>query len=229
MHLGSVQQAVTVAAPLSVPPVAGTTGPVAVVDLGVLDRAMGTSVPRDLVWVSGPGAHEAVARLPGLDHVTTVSRVSWLDSLRTAPLLLGVLDLLWLTVLTVALLGAVALIATVVSGARERGQVLSTLRTLGMTTRQGRWTAFGELVPLVLTAVLAGVTTGVAILYLLGPALGLVELTGGLTEPHLRVEPRFVLTLVAGIGALLVLSVLVELAANRRNRLADVLRLGDLR
>ncbi|NLT56371.1 MAG: hypothetical protein GXX79_17795 [Actinomycetales bacterium] len=229
VHLGSVQQAVTVAAPLSVPPVAGTTGPVAVVDLGVLDRAMGTSVPRDLVWVSGPGAHEAVARLPGLDHVTTVSRVSWLDSLRTAPLLLGVLDLLWLTVLTVALLGAVALIATVVSGARERGQVLSTLRTLGMTTRQGRWTAFGELVPLVLTAVLAGVTTGVAILYLLGPALGLVELTGGLTEPHLRVEPRFVLTLVAGIGALLVLSVLVELAANRRNRLADVLRLGDLR
>ena len=64
---------------------------------------------------------------------------------------------------------------------------------------------------------------------MVGPALGLIVTTGGVTEPRLSFDPPFAVAVVGCALALLVLAVLVETASRRRDRLAEVLRVGDAR
>ncbi|ROT33789.1 FtsX-like permease family protein [Micromonospora sp. HM5-17] len=124
---------------------------------------------------------------------------------------------------------ALALLAVgfaVLAEAPARGRVLSRLRTMGLSRRQGRGLLLYELVPLVGIAVLAGGLVGVALPRLLGPALDLTRFTGGLPAP-VHVDPF----LVAGVPLLVVVTLLaalgVESLVNRRTRLGEVLRLGE--
>jgi putative ABC transport system permease protein len=180
------------------------------------------------LWAVGPGAAAAVESAATADQSVT-SRVAWIAEQRSSGLLDDLLVLLWLAVIAVGALAAIALIETIVSGARERGRTLSFIRTLGFTVRQGRMLTFGELVPLVLTGIVAGTLAGVGIVALLGPALGLIVTTGGVTDPALRFDPPFAVAVAACAVGLLVLAVIVETAARRRDRLAEVLRVGDTR
>src|SRR5690606_17243716 len=97
---------------------------------------------------------------------------------------------------------AMALVATVLAWAPSRGVVLSMLRTLGLRSGYGWWLALSELVPVVLAALAGGVLAGTAILVLLGPALGLVTLAGGVGDPPLVIDLLFVLA-VAGAAVVL--------------------------
>ncbi|MGC4896505.1 FtsX-like permease family protein [Micromonospora sp. DT31] len=125
-----------------------------------------------------------------------------------------------------AALGLLALALTVLAGARERGQVLSRLRTMGLSRRQWRGLLLVELSPLVLVSVLTGAVVGALLPLLLTPVLGLPTFTGGV-----EVRPRFEPALVAGVSALamlaLVFAITVEAVNNRRMRLGEVLRLGE--
>jgi putative ABC transport system permease protein len=199
-----------------------------------VDRA---SLPRDVdrkmtavntLWAAGPGAAAAIAEVATSDQVAA-SRAQWLADQRASGLIDDLLRLLWLAVAAVGALAAVALIETVIAGARDRGRTLSFLRTLGFTTRHGRWLTFGELVPLVLTGVVAGTLAGLGIVALLGPPLGLMVSTGGVTPPALAFDPPFALAVAGCAAGLLVLAVLAETAGRRRDRLAEVLRVGDIR
>ena len=129
----------------------------------------------------------------------------------------------------VGALAAIALIETVLSGARERGRTLSFVRTLGLTMRQSRWLTIGELIPLVLTGVVAGTLAGIGIVALLGPALGLVVTTGGVTEPRPAFDGSFALAVAGCALGLLLVAVVVENVSRRRDRLAEVLRVGEAR
>ncbi|MFR9774964.1 FtsX-like permease family protein [Micromonospora sp. MS34] len=124
------------------------------------------------------------------------------------------------------LLGLLALAFAVLAGARGRGQVLSRLRTMGLSRRQWRGLLLVELTPLVLVSVLTGALVGAALPLLLTPVLGLPAFTGGVAAP-VRFEPG----LVAGVLGLAVLAlgfaVAVEALNNRRMRLGEVLRLGE--
>jgi putative ABC transport system permease protein len=85
----------------------------------------------------------------------------------------------------------------------------------------------GELSPLVGAAVLAGALIGVAVPVLLTSALGLRRVTGELGTTALVVTPLpFALAVGVAVLALLV-SVAAEAAVRRRDRLGDVLRVGD--
>ncbi|MFC4145281.1 FtsX-like permease family protein [Micromonospora mangrovi] len=125
-----------------------------------------------------------------------------------------------------ALLGLLALAFAVLAGARGRGQVLSRLRTMGLSRRQWRGLLLVELTPLVLVSVLTGALVGALLPTLLTPVLGLPAFTGG-TAVRVRFEPG----LVAGVLGLAVLAlgfaVAVEALNNRRMRLGEVLRLGE--
>lgn len=182
----------------------------------------------NMLWADGPGAVAAVEAAATVDQ-TVDTRVGWLAEQHSSGLLDDLLKLLWLAVIAVGALAAVALIETIASGARERGKTLSFIRTLGFTGRQGRLLTFGELVPLVLTGVVSGTLAGVGIVALLGPALGLLVTTGGVTDPQLRFDPPFAIAVAGCALALLLLAVVVETAARRRDRLAEVLRVGDAR
>ncbi|MFD0972538.1 ABC transporter permease family protein [Plantactinospora endophytica] len=124
---------------------------------------------------------------------------------------------------------ALALLAVgfaVLAEAPGRGRMLSRLRTMGLSGRQGRGLLVYELVPLLGVAVLAGGLVGVALPRLLGPALGLSGFTGGLpARTHL--DPLLVVGVLVLVGVALVAALGVENLVNRRMRLGEVLRLGE--
>ena len=116
---------------------------------------------------------------------------------------------------------------TVVATSRERGRTLSALRTLGLDARTARAMTFGELAPLAIAAVLAGTAIGIAVPWVLTGALGLDLLTGDPAATSLQVTwvPIVGATVVV-LGALAV-AVGVESAVRRRDRLGEVLRVGE--
>ncbi|WP_433348583.1 FtsX-like permease family protein [Micromonospora sp. CA-111912] len=125
-----------------------------------------------------------------------------------------------------AALGLLAIAFAVLAGARARGQVLSRLRTLGLSRRQWRALLLVELTPLVAVALLTGAVTGALLPLLLTPVLGLTAFTGG-TPVRVAFSPGLVgAVLVVGAVAL-ALAVTVETLNNRRLRLGEVLRLGE--
>ncbi|MCX4473691.1 hypothetical protein OOK41_25880 [Micromonospora sp. NBC_01655] len=125
-----------------------------------------------------------------------------------------------------AVLGLLAIAFAVLAGARARGQVLSRLRTLGLSRRQWRALLLVELTPLVAVALLTGAVTGALLPLLLTPALGLAAFTGG-APVRVAFSPGLVgAVLVVGAVAL-ALAVTVETLNNRRLRLGEVLRLGE--
>ncbi len=125
-----------------------------------------------------------------------------------------------------ALLALIAVAFAVLAGHRQRGELLSRLRTMGLSRGQARGLLTIEIAPLVVTAVLAGAVVGALLPRLLGPVLALRAVTGGVPVP---VDPRP--ALLAGVAALavagLLLAWLVESVNNRRTRLGQALRLGE--
>ncbi|SCF38632.1 putative ABC transport system permease protein [Micromonospora matsumotoense] len=125
--------------------------------------------------------------------------------------------------------GVLALLAiafTVLAGARARGEVLSRLRTLGLSRRQWRGLLLVELAPLVGVSVLTGALVGVLLPVLLTPLLGLAAFTSG-TPVRVGFAPGLVAATV-GLGAVaLGFAMAVEALNNRRMRLGEVLRLGE--
>ncbi|MDG4759324.1 FtsX-like permease family protein [Micromonospora sp. WMMD710] len=123
-------------------------------------------------------------------------------------------------------LGLLAIAFTVLAGARARGQVLSRLRTLGLSRRQWRGLLVVELTPLVGVSVLTGALVGAVLPLVLNPVLGLSAFTGGVPV-RVEFEPGLVVAVVA-LGAIaLGFAIAVEALNNRRLRLGEVLRLGE--
>ncbi|WP_406076933.1 FtsX-like permease family protein [Micromonospora sp. NBC_00858] len=123
-------------------------------------------------------------------------------------------------------LGLLAIAFTVLAGARARGQVLSRLRTLGLSRRQWRGLLLVELTPLVGVSVLTGALVGAALPLLLNPVLGLSAFTSGVPV-RVAFEPGLVAAVLALGAVALGFAVAVEALNNRRLRLGEVLRLGE--
>ncbi|SCL36357.1 putative ABC transport system permease protein [Micromonospora nigra] len=125
-----------------------------------------------------------------------------------------------------AALAVLAVGFAVVADAAGRGRVLSRLRTMGLSARQGRRLLVYELVPLVVVAAGAGAAVGVALPRLLGDTLGLSAFTpGAAVRDHL--DPRVVAGVLALVVVGLVAGLAVENLVNRRMRLGEVLRVGE--
>ncbi|MBQ0904669.1 FtsX-like permease family protein [Micromonospora sp. U21] len=123
-------------------------------------------------------------------------------------------------------LGLLAIAFTVLAGARARGQVLSRLRTLGLSRRQWRGLLLVELTPLVAVSVLTGALVGALLPLLLNPVLGLSAFTSGVPV-RVAFEPSLVAAVLALGAVALGFAVAVEALNNRRLRLGEVLRLGE--
>ncbi|RLP85345.1 ABC transporter permease [Micromonospora sp. BL4] len=123
-------------------------------------------------------------------------------------------------------LGLLAIAFTVLAGARARGQVLSRLRTLGLSRRQWRGLLLVELTPLVAVSVLTGALVGAVLPLLLNPVLGLSAFTSGVPV-RVAFEPSLVAAVLVLGAVALGFAVAVEALNNRRLRLGEVLRLGE--
>ncbi|WP_030778719.1 hypothetical protein [Streptomyces sp. NRRL S-920] len=124
------------------------------------------------------------------------------------------------------LLALLALVLELLLSAPARGRTAAYLRTLGLGGRATSALHLLQLLPMVLAAVVGGVTLGLALPSLLGPALDLREFTGGPTAPDPHVDALFTAALGAGLVALVALAVGVETWFGRRRGLGAVLRLG---
>jgi putative ABC transport system permease protein len=113
----------------------------------------------------------------------------------------------------------------VVTGAKARGQALSRLRTLGLSSRQGRRLLTYELLPLIALGALVGSVVGALLPTLIGPALGLSSFSDG-AEVVLALDPRLAGAAFGLVVVAVVLAVAIEATMNRRARLGEVLRLG---
>jgi putative ABC transport system permease protein len=213
----------------SVPPAGWVEGYVVYADRAALGAVAKEFRSTNLLLADGPRAAEAARALPSVASDEVSSRADWLAANRDSDLLAQIVQLFGLAVAALAAFAAIALLTTVLGSARERARALSTLRTLGLTAAQGRWLTLGELAPLVVAGAAAGALSGLLVVPLLGPTLGLVELTGGLGAPPLRLDPRFVAGVLGGLLVLLIGTALAEVAVHRKDRLAEVLRVGDAR
>ncbi|WP_456787888.1 FtsX-like permease family protein [Cellulomonas sp. P5_C5] len=200
-----------------------------IVDRTVFAESAELEVPATTTWVDGPGAVAAVrdAQLAEAPGVVVTERDDWLRTWQESPLNAGLLALLVATGLILAGYAALGLVLTVVATSRERGRTLSALRTLGLDARTARAMTFGELAPLALAAVLAGTAIGVAVPWLLTGALGLDLVTGHPAATQLQVTWVPVVGATVVVLGSLAVAVGVESAVRRRDRLGEVLRVGE--
>ncbi len=204
--------------------------------LVVADRdvlvATGVDVPApDRAWLSGSGAVAAVAALglppASASGITVTTHDGWSRAWTGDPLTAALQGLLAAGVGVLALLLVLTLVLVVVATSRERGRTLSTLRTLGLDARTARAATLGELAPLVLGGLLGGTVIGLVVPWLVTDALGLPWLTGDPRGGHVVPVAWPVLVAAAALLAALVVAVGTEQLVRRRDRLGDVLRVGE--
>ncbi|HEX4444342.1 MAG TPA: FtsX-like permease family protein [Galbitalea sp.] len=200
--------------------------PFVFVDRSALAARIGKTVNPDIVLAIGPRAASAAAEL----HVPASAihtRADWLSARRRLALVSGVNESITSATLATLLLAVLALIVTVLSGARERGRSLGLIRTLGLPARLGWWLALAELAPVLVAALVGGIVSGVGIVLLLEPAMGLRQLAGGIGDPAPTISLALLAALVGAAVGLLLLAVLIEILVRRRDRLSEVLRVGE--
>jgi putative ABC transport system permease protein len=226
LRYGSAVLEVRVVGVVDSGPVGYQSGPFVFVDLASLSSRLGRPVGATSLLAIGPGSQRAVDTL-SIPKDRILTRTAWVAGRQHRALVSGVNRILILSAASVALLAVLALLATVLGSARARARSLALLRTLGMRSRLGWWLALAELAPVVLAALVGGTVAGVGIVELLAPSLGLSLLSGGLTAP----VPSLSLVVILGVagGAMLLLGVamLAEVVAHRRDRLSEVLRVGE--
>lgn len=199
-------------------------GPFFFADFDALNDRLDDRVAATSILAIGPGAGDALATL---DRGEVETRAVWISERTGLALVSGVEQLMILATVIIALFALVALIASVLTGSRDRARSLALLRTLGLRARLGWWLVFAEVGPIVLASLLGGIAAGIAIVTVLGPVLGLGSLAGGISQPAASLSPLVILGGVAVALILLALATLVEYLAHRRDRLGDVLRVGD--
>jgi putative ABC transport system permease protein len=200
--------------------------PFVYVPLDALNARLDSPVNADTTLVVGSGAEVAAAEA-GVPAGVILSRTGWLDTQRSGALVGGVQWAVGTSTLLVAILAVIGLLSTVAAGSRERARTLSLLRTLGTPARFGWWLALSDLAPLVIAAIIGGVGAGVVVAVVLFPALGIGALTGGVSSAELVVDVASVVPIVLGGAVLVVVAILAEVLMRRRDRLNEVLRVGE--
>ncbi|GAB7051961.1 FtsX-like permease family protein [Catenuloplanes indicus] len=204
-------------------PRAGDAPDLVIADAAAL-AAAGLTITPNTVWVTGPGAADAV-RNAGVAG-TTVIRDDVLDARRDAPLTAGLLLLARAAAVALLGFGLLGLLLGAAADAPERWRTLGRLRTLGLRPRDTRWVAAGELLPPALAAAITGPFLGLGLAWLTREPLALRLLTGQQADPALTApwwQIALVLALVLATAALLAPA---EAVIRRRRNLAETLRIG---
>ena len=127
----------------------------------------------------------------------------------------------------VAVLLAVAVIATLVLGAPSRARMLAILRTLGHPNRAaGRLVAW-EVAPALLLALPFGVGAGIAMAWLVIPQLDLRGFVGGTMQPPVALGGALPLLVVAGFALVTAVAVIAATALASRVGMASTIRTDD--
>ena len=180
-------------------------------------------------WVRAPGDlgdRLATAVEQGGRPARIVSRHESLASLRDSPLEAVVVGGYAVALVVAAIYMALAIVGAMVLSAAGRTRDLAYLRTLGVTARQALGLTVMEHGPPVVLALIPGVVLGIAIAILVEPGLGLATFVGIGGVP-LAVDWLSIVLLVAGLAAVVAVSIGAGTWLSRRARPADALRMGE--
>jgi putative ABC transport system permease protein len=120
-----------------------------------------------------------------------------------------------------------SLLLALVLGARSRDLTQARLATMGISRRQVRLLGVVESVPAIVVAAAGGIGCVLALTPLLGPAISLSAFTGlGLSAPF-RANPLALAGSAAGLVALAVLTIIIQVAVASRRGPARALRVGE--
>jgi len=196
------------------------------IDRATLADRLGLDLLPTTILVVGPGAESAATPLASDDN-EVLTRSGFVTDRQGLALVGGVVNTMVLASGAVALLALFALIATVVATARVRARSFALLRTLGVRSGVGWWLALSELAPVVIASLVGGIVAGITSVLVIGPALGLSILAGGIGEPTLRISGLVVGGVAGAAVGVLAVALLVDVAVQRRNRVSEVLRVGE--
>ncbi|WP_328546945.1 FtsX-like permease family protein [Streptomyces platensis] len=200
-----------------------TTGPSVLLLSG---RSLDTGALRTAVRAHTPGSLSVRLAL------RSAVRAEFADS----PLQQGAIRLYTTAVAAGAGFALLALLLSLLQAAPQRSQLLTRLRTMGLTRAQGRRLLALEALPPALLAAVGGALAGAATIRLLGPgtdltALALPGTSGGGTADTIRLhaDPASLLLPSAGVVALALAVALVQAWSSGRQRESTELRAGDTR
>lgn len=195
-------------------------------DRGVLEAAGVPLIPPRLTLIDlgSGGSASAVAAEVGERTVATPS--SAVAELR-GPVNDGTARAIVGAVALTGLLCAAAVVLTMVVGAPSRGRLLSQLRTLGLSGRQGEGLVVWEAAPVAAVSLVTGLLLGVVLPWAVLSGVDLRSLTGGGEQPAVHLP--FGLLGVVTLGFVLVVgaAVVVAVLTGRRLTPAGILRMGD--
>lgn len=195
-------------------------------DRGVLEEAGVTIIPPRLTLVdlNDSASSAAVAGAIGARTVTTPDTA--MADLRgpvndgTARAIVGAIAL-------TGLLCAAAVVLTMVVGAPSRGRLLSQLRTLGLSGRQGEGLVVWEAAPVAAVSLVTGLLLGVVLPWAVLSGVDLRSLTGGGEQPAVHLPLGLLGAVTLGFVLVVAVAVVVAVLTGRRLAPASVLRIGD--
>jgi putative ABC transport system permease protein len=155
-------------------------------------------------------------------RVTTVADA--LDAVHADPAFAGLRGALIAGVVVCAVLSAVAVVVTLVLGARPRRRILALLQTLGAPPRAGRGLVAWELAPAGLTALVVGGLLGALMPVLVASVVDLRPFTRGVDAPAYSADPIVLALTLGGFAAVTLLVTWGALVISRHARAAAVLR-----
>ncbi|WP_147796787.1 FtsX-like permease family protein [Cellulomonas sp. Y8] len=205
-------------------PSAGRDAARAVVAVDVAELGGVDATPPGTVWLVGPGAEAALRAAPPPGDAEVATRTAALRALRADVLPRALLGAAGASVALLLAFVALAVLVSATEGAPARRRALDTLRTVGLTDREARRVAAGEVLPAAVLASVAGAALGCGVAPLvLGPlGLGTAPAAGSAGSVAWVAAALPVLAgLVAGTAVLR-----VEHARRRTHRLGEVLRAG---
>lgn len=205
-------------------PSAGRDAARAVVAVDVAELGGADATPPDTVWLVGPGAEAALRAAPPPGDADVATRTAALRALRADVLPRALLGAAAASVALLLAFVALAVLVSATAGAPARRRALDTLRTVGLTDREARRVAAGEVLPAAVLAPVAGVALGCGVAPLVLGPLGLGT-TAGAGSAASVAWAAAVLPVLAGVAAGAAV-LRVEHARRRTHRLGEVLRAG---
>jgi putative ABC transport system permease protein len=148
-------------------------------------------------------------------------------ALQASPAASGLLAVLVISLITSALLAAIAIVLASVVGARSRSRMVALLSTLGLRPAQSSALVAWELAPVSIMAIIAGTALGIAMPWVVLSSVDLTPFTGGSLQPSVVVDPLLVALLAAAMVAVVAVSIAVSVFTARRRNAASALRMGE--
>jgi putative ABC transport system permease protein len=166
---------------------------------------------RRIVGITGAGETVQVADAQ-VRALTQAPLVSGLEALTVAAIILSLV------------LCVLALVLALVTGTRERDQVVGRLRALGFSRRQATGLVGWELGPMTLLGVVVGTAVGLCLPLVFLSVVDLTTFIGSSQPPEYEFSPVLVAATIVGFAACAVGAVFVTAALAARKRQSGILR-----